>query len=528
MLLTSNQLRSLDLSKNLSVKANAGSGKTAVLVERFVQILLKTDIQELDSIVGITFTEKAANELRNRIFKKLWSEEQKKGANKNYHLSNLLERISSLQIGTIHSFCSSILREFANEAELDSGFNILQGMDEVMMMDEVIEETLRSTINHDEGDSERNELEDLIKIFGLKKVKSFLKEFMNERETVTLLSEKIYNKDTDEICKFWIEAVSAFTESIIKQSGLIDYLSARKSYWEPKLSEYLALFNDAKSLQERCYYFDLIISVIYVKSSGEIKKLFLKKNESGSEIDFISIYNRMKKISNFTDFTNFFSSLQVDYNPVKNQIEITKKLISIFLKALSRYKHQKDMNAQLDFEDLLIRTRDLLKDDKIASQLRERFNYILVDEYQDTNHLQSQILYSLLDDISESNLFIVGDPKQSIYGFRNAEVEIFDETEKIILDERSGEKILLDESFRLLSDIIVFINHVFKKISGANSFEDIPYQELIKARPCDNEGKVELLLYHELETLENIEEEMISRKISELIASKQQIYDIGW
>jgi ATP-dependent helicase/nuclease subunit A len=527
MFLTSNQLRSLDLSKNLSVKANAGSGKTAVLVERFVRILLRSDIKQLDSIVGITFTEKAANELRNRIFKKLWSEVEKTGVQKNIHLSNLLERISSLQIGTIHSFCSSILREFANEAELDSGFTILQGMDEVIMMEEVIEETLRSIINLEPDDPDRKELEELIKIFGLKKVKSFLKEFMNERETVTLLSEKIYNKDSEEICKFWIDSISDFTDTMMKESGLIDYLTERKSYWEPKLTEFITLFHTAKSLQERCYYFDLMVSTIYLKSSGEIKKTFLKKNEAGSEIDFIAIYKRMKKIANFSDFTNFFSSPQIDYTPVKYQIEITKKLINIFVKALTRYKHQKDMNAQLDFEDLLIRTRDLLKDKSISAQLKERFKYILVDEYQDTNHLQSQILYSLLDESAESNLFIVGDPKQSIYGFRNAEVEIFDETEKIILDERSGEKILLDESFRLLSDIVVFINYIFKKISGSNPFEKITYQELIKARPNDAKGKIELLLYHGNEKTENIEEEMISRRILELITAKQEIYDIG-
>jgi ATP-dependent helicase/nuclease subunit A len=527
MILTSNQLSSLDLSKNLSVKANAGSGKTAVLVERFVKILHSTDIKELNSIVGITFTEKAANELRNRIFKKLLNENQKENSVNSFHVSNLMERISSLQIGTIHSFCSSILREFANEAGLDSNFNIVQGMDEIMMLDEVIEDTLRAIINQPEEDYNRKALEDLIKIYGLKKLKGFLKSFMNERETVILLSENIYSADNDVICGKWIEAVARFTEMLIEQNGLIDYLTTHRNDWEPKLNEYLELYIEAKSLQERCYYFDLIYTIIFTKNTGEIKKTFLKKNEAGSESDFILIHNRLKKISDFQDFIKFFSSATNELSQIKYHIEITKNIISLFRAVLERYKHQKDMNAQLDFEDLLIRTRDLLKNENIASVLKERYRYILVDEYQDTNHLQAQILYSLLDDESKANLFIVGDPKQSIYGFRNAEVEIFNETEQKIVDERQGSKILLDESFRLLSDIIVFINYIFMKMQDSYTAESIPYQELIKARDCDAKGKVELLLYHENDDSYCVEEEMISHRILELMNSREQIYDIG-
>ncbi|HEY9188950.1 MAG TPA: UvrD-helicase domain-containing protein [Ignavibacteria bacterium] len=522
MFFTDNQLKTLDLSKNISVEANAGSGKTAVLVERFVKILLQTEVKDLDSVVGITFTEKAANELRSRIFKKI---EEKYSKELDYKLFNILEKISLLKIGTIHSFCSSILREFSVEANIDPNFTILQGIDESLILDEVIDESLKEIISLPDNDALKSNLIELIKIFSLKKVRILLRNFLDKRELLILLNEKIFCRDIEEIYHFWIKEIASFTQMIMDQTNLVDFLLNHEKEFDGELLSHIHSYKNSNTINEKCYYFDIIFSIIFTKT-GEIRKKFLK-NVNPSYIDeFLNIYSKISSIPTFNLFIKFFSE-NINYEQIKFQIETTKKLYSIFIIANDKFNYYKDVNAYLDFEDLLIKTRDLLNNETIRQILQKRFKYILVDEYQDTNDLQSQIIYSLIKNNPDTRLFIVGDPKQSIYGFRNADVEIFGDTEKIIVEEKKGEKILLDDSFRLLPDIIVFINYLFKNISDFGSFSFIKYNELIQARKSSYNGKVEFLFYNNSDKQENIEEEMICKKIIQLINSNTLIYDIS-
>ena len=143
------------------------------------------------------------------------------------------------------------------------------------------------------------------------------------------------------------------------------------------------------------------------------------------------------------------------------------------LKTLDRlYAHEKKIASALDYEDLQLRARDLLVDhDEVVRRVRRRYNYFLVDEYQDTNRLQKDIVLALSLGEPKANLFIVGDRKQSIYGFRGAEVEVFGETIRHLVDH-GGESIALDVNFRSDPRLIDFFNELFGRLMAPNAESD--------------------------------------------------------
>ena len=124
MNLTPNQLKALDLNRNLLVSAGAGSGKTTILVNRYLHILLENPQLNVQNILAITFTEKAAAEMKERIFKEI-SRQFEKNRPKQERLFNLLQQLNNVQISTIHSFCAGVLRQYAIESQLNPSFQIL-------------------------------------------------------------------------------------------------------------------------------------------------------------------------------------------------------------------------------------------------------------------------------------------------------------------------------------------------------------------------------------------------------------------
>ncbi|HSP87162.1 MAG TPA: 3'-5' exonuclease, partial [Ignavibacteriaceae bacterium] len=159
----------------------------------------------------------------------------------------------------------------------------------------------------------------------------------------------------------------------------------------------------------------------------------------------------------------------------------------------------------------------------------EKYKYIMVDEYQDTNEVQYQIFLPILDDLKSGNLFVVGDEKQSIYMFRDAELEVFSETKKNIEDTSGKEFLLtLPDSFRMNPEICLFANSVFKNLfNKPNEFyNEVEYSELVCARDQNVKGKVEILIGNDEEGSENSEPDLVAKKILKLI--KEKSGEINW
>ena len=432
--LTPQQKSALIYNRHISLTANAGSGKTYVLSKRFVEIYLNEDI-DLSSIVAITFTDKAAGELNRKIARevdeKIIFEEDKTRLKR---LENLRRQLVSANISTIHSFCINILKEFAPEAEIDANFIPVNQETANEMIELCIEEAINDSIKNEEY---KEKLKYLIRFFGSKSnFISQLKYSIGKRDILLKLSDSIYNKSESEIAVFFREkfdfdfkrsfgakielladTVNRINTIVIKQNS--------KSSVPNEIAGKLLLFKNALTPLGKISFIIEIKNMILTKAGTIRSKGYLSK-EREEYSDLITYVER-----GFAELNNFFSIS----NPEKSEKELAhfgKIFILIYSYLNNIYITKKKQKGFLDFEDLLLNTQKILKLESVKTYLSGRFKYIMIDEYQDTNELQYRIFMPILNYLKSGNLFVVGDEKQSIYSFRNADLEIFEKTKNDI------------------------------------------------------------------------------------------------
>ena len=519
---TRNQKKAHDLNRHISVTAGAGSGKTAVLVHRYVKILLETDLHP-SQVVAITFTRKAAAELKQRIATELEARLQQEPGNTK--LESIKTGMLSAQISTIHSFCARILREYPVEARVDAGFRELQGILQRLTLRDTIESTLREIGDRPEEDKIRVKLVDLLRIFGKSRLEAHLSELVNQRGAVERLKRNLYYRTDSEVLDVWHEYVqSQLTQSLVNQFPREDWLRCLNRVLEVATGRNASIVLElVGSISPELAILNII--PIFV----ELAPLILTKDGKISKRDFLGLGVEIDTIKEDIDFLVRAAKYLLSFPSITDDdhllIHVTRSLLAVYDEVRHTYEHYKLQTGQLDFDDLQIKVRDLLKQESIHEQIAQRYPYIMVDEYQDTDQLQYEIL-DLLAVINENtrkqkpsdskldNLFIVGDEKQSIYGFRGADVRVFDRTRKDIIDyqsaltqdfawqeetleandsEKCGE-LQLPENFRLLRNLVGFVNLVFEPLmKGRNEFE-VKYEPLIQGRATDHPGDIELLI----------------------------------
>ena len=421
----------------------------------------------------------------------------------------------SAQISTIHAFCSRILREYPVEAGVDAGFSMLQGIQQRIVVNDAIDTTLRDIADRSDEDETREKLVQLLRIFGKNRLEAHLSELVNQREAVAQLKRDLYYRTDSEVFEAWHEFVQReLARSLINQFPLEDWLRCLQAVLAiargkdatrvKELTDQLAPDMEA----QEAVPFLTEIAPLTVTKGGTISKQNLlgrgvKTDTIEEEIDFlVHAANHCLSFPTFTDDDKLL-------------IRVTRLLIDVYDEVQRDYENRKRQARQLDFDDLQIKFRDLLQqEESIRGQLAQRYPYIMVDEYQDTDHLQYEILKPLVSAFKSGNLFIVGDQNQSIYRFRGADVQVFDQTRKEITEyqstltkdfawegeileasdsERRGE-LRLPENFRLLRNLVGFINLIFEEIMGGRNAFEVRYEPLIQGRITDQTGDVELLI----------------------------------
>ena len=210
-----------------------------------------------------------------------------------------------------------------------------------------------------------------------------------------------------------------------------------------------------------------------------------------------------------------------------------KTMIQFFEKGLEIYNSKKSEAGYLDFEDILLLTQEILKKESVRANLSQKFKYIMVDEYQDTNEIQYEIFLPILDYLKSGNLFVVGDEKQSIYMFRDADLEVFTKTRNEIELASGKERLLsLPDSFRMAPTLCLYTNYLFKNLfaSPNNIFNEVEHADLICARNDNIKGKVEILIPEEDENGKNkvSDADFISRRILKLVNEDDNEEEINW
>jgi ATP-dependent helicase/nuclease subunit A len=447
------------IDRHVSVTAGPGAGKTAVLVERYLHILRTRDIS-IDQIVAITFTNRAANEMRSRLRKKL---DQLLRATEGDERRRWLRHKRTLDgavITTIHGFCSQLLREFPVEANVDPQFVLLDQHQSAMLLEASVEAALTEFINTGEEWITR-----MTVAMGRGQLAQALGEVHRACRDLGLSLEDVarqtnlshaniddYQAGLDELDQAMAEllAMPRSTPSVVSKLAQAD------AQW-PALRSRLQNLPGPESMAE---YLNLIEEIRGIRPTA--------RGTIGERVKILDQLIWEKP------FKGRVPQICFDFFAKHYAVAFIDVLRSI----ARRLEAEKARLAALDFDDLQVRVLKLLQDrpDAVA-RIAERFKFFLVDEFQDTNRLQRDLMTTLaLTQAQRANLFIVGDRKQSVYGFRGADVSVFGEM-TAALEAAGGTAKPLHLNFRSQPPVINFFNFLFERIfqaSGEYEPDDLP------------------------------------------------------
>lgn len=473
---------------DILVAAAAGSGKTAVLVERIIQKLLNREKPiDIDSLLVVTFTNAAAQEMRNRVAEAL---EQALEANPtSVHLKKQLSLLQRASISTLHSFCMDLVRRYAYLLDIDPGFRIADDVEADMIRQEVLEDLFESWYG--------KEGEEQTAFF------SVVDRFSNDRSDLdveelilTLYDFAMQNPSPDE----WLDQMANMYDvhadvdetdipwlSILKRevAGQLAAMEAEANaaldltrqsdgpyHYADAIDADFALINEAKAKLSMSW--DEVQEVFI---NGKFQALSRKKADCDDDKKekVKALRNNYKKRWNDLAgdwFSRKLSSYLADMRALYPTIHQLTILVKEFKQQFAQLKKEK---ALVDFSDLEHYALQLLVDESstpsdimpsaVAIEMQNQFSEILVDEYQDTNLVQETLISLISDRKGAGNMFMVGDVKQSIYRFRHAEPTLFiNKYKQFSHDGHSGKRIDLARNFRSRGQVLAATNYLFRQL----------------------------------------------------------------
>ena len=453
-----------DRDNSIIVSAGAGSGKTAVLIERIISLILEKRA-EADEILVATFTRAAAQEMKQRVRKALY-EKAKTESDKDY-IYEQITKLESAQISTLHSFCYLLIRKYYHVIDLDPATALISEDQNDLLQLEALEMLFEEKYAENDAnfidfvdyfstqndDSSVKEMVRDVHHFIMNKVSPFdwleiecAKYEVNENEyrqslEFKLATRHLYN-EVNKALNVFRYGVDLFASDTIK----------REEYFRlniKNLEDMLTLYSTDK---------DAFVSAVGAFTLGRFTGERVEyKNEE--EIKFAQklakgILDDAKKMlcSDLSLYHSYMSALS-------KHIKVLCESVKRYSEIISALKLEK---KAIDFNDIEHYAIKMLENEKVSNEVQRTFKYVFVDEYQDTNSIQEKIIMSVS---KKDNLFVVGDIKQSIYKFRLAEPKIFMERYKKYKQSTDNEKLIhLNANFRSSQKIIAFINRVFTDI----------------------------------------------------------------
>lgn len=435
------QRHALDTGRNLAVRAGAGSGKTSVLVERIVQLLAtrRADAEplRLDAIVALTFTRKAAAQLQERLQRAF--EEQARVGDADFWRARAAE-LPAAMIGTIDAFCARVLREFSHLHPLDDafepGFEPLSSYDEILLKQQAVERVLDRlhSLPDDEPDPENRVRADAARWWGENLGYETLSRYL-----VTLLFHVV---DPGVIVAAHA-ALGPVRERVAADWEALPVVRRLREESD-RLREDLAMIvhdidarDDAGDNMER-----LRTRLLAVLAALDLGTREGEEQALATLTDALLTGERTPRLQGLNKLAELVKPLQDAWCPLLERFsfdfdaevrarEAGDRLALLLEPVHEEFQRLCRAEGRYDFLTLARRTRDLLRRAPAARKaLQERYRYLMVDEFQDTNHLQWEILSWLVGEgptgvLERDRLFLVGDPQQSIYRFRHADVSVF-------------------------------------------------------------------------------------------------------
>ena len=485
---TNEQLQAIqEKDSNILVAAAAGSGKTAVLVERIIHKIIDEKM-DIDKILVVTFTNAAASEMRERILEAIYKKLEENP--ENVHLQRQIILLNKASICTIHSFCLDVIHNHFYEIDLPSNFKIADPAEIDLLKQEVLDDLFEQKYTENDkdfiellenytnyrGDEALQEL--VLKIYKFIQSSPFPIKWLQEK--LELL--KIEDKDISQT--IWGKLIIQAVEDDIQESIMqLETVKSKMALYPEMTKFYQKICEDLiilKDLQNYNSWDELYIKLLNFNFS---KWPVDKKVTNDLKEDSKEIRDKVKKHIKEKTAKLLSCSQEQAVKDLKIITPILEKLANLVTEFTKNFAEKKKEKNCIDFNDIEHFALKILLDEnnnptEVAKKYKEKFEEIAIDEYQDSNLVQEAILTSIS---KGNNIFMVGDVKQSIYKFRQARPELFlqkyDEYKN--KEEKAQEdnlKIQLFRNFRSRQNILNITNLVFESIMS-KELGDINYNE---------------------------------------------------
>lgn len=553
-------------NRNILVSAAAGSGKTAVLVERIIaKITCQETPCDIDKLLVVTFTKAAASEMRSRIGNAL--EEKLQEEPDNEYIARQASLLHSAQITTIDSFCQWILRNYFHVIDLDPVYRVGDETDLGMMKQELLEELLeekylRAREQGDEaflhftnifspGRTDKNIEEEVLTLYEKSTSYPFPEEWigsLGEMYSSTTVEEMEKSGWVQELLTYCRRCVREYVHMAKHAVALCQEEEGPEPYYEAAASD-LTFLERLAEAETYCEWEKLLAGFQAMKLKAIRGKDVSVSGEKKERVKALREGYLKKGIQELKK-KYFFQPAEEMLSDMRQMREPIQELISLTLEFGEAFSAKKREEQILDFSDmehlalqiLTVRGEDgqVIPSDT-ARELQQYFDEIMTDEYQDSNEVQELLLTSLCGKEGEKPyLFMVGDVKQSIYKFRMAKPEIFLQKYKsFTLGEGENQRIDLSQNFRSRACVLESANWVFENIMQ-ESLGGIVYDHGAKLVPgmvfgeCEHPigGKTELVLIEQKSdelTVEkkSLEAAVIGEKIRRMVQGENPVYVQG-
>jgi len=435
-----------EIDKHVSVTAGPGSGKTTVLVERYIHILREHSLS-IDQIVAITFTNRAANEMHERLRKELNQMLRIANEDERRRWLNYKRTLDGAVITTIHGFCARLLREFPIEARVDPQFLLLDEHRAAMMLELIVEEVLSEFISN--GHAEISRL--TLGVGRSRLASAFAQLYRQARgqglslEDLALATARVHATEEDHA-----RALEELNRIMTEFLGIRRTTKAAMT----NQAEVLAAWTEAQKLLKQIPGHENLADYCRLVEN-------FRAHRPQARAPVADHVKALDTLLWGKDLQGRVPQVCLDLFARQYALE----MVNLLLRVDQRLNEEKQKIAALDFDDLELRTLSLLERPEVIARTSERYRFFLVDEFQDTNAVQRVLLerLALAKGRRPANLFIVGDRKQSIYGFRGADVDVFREMTATLL-AAGGEEKPLQLNFRSQPPLIAFFNFLFARL----------------------------------------------------------------
>ncbi len=534
--LTEQQQKAVEtIDRHVLVCAGAGSGKTHVLIERFIEILKKNEDVSVSHLVAVTFTRKAAVEMRNRLkakFKQLVDDAE--GNTERWQ--SCLGEVDGARIGTIHSLCEFIIKSFPVEAGIDPQFEVLDDLAQAELLSESIDQSFREVIAGAATEQTLFENFDLdiirqLVIQGIKGSSRFVESLQNfplQDEAKLSLHLEHHIKRARKICLAQL-VQSAEWQQNVSRVETAELPSGNKL--EIFRKEFLESARVVENMTKGGKPADELVDAAW---SG-LSTIAGQSPRTTGGPDGKPLRDLMKEVRELCKgFAERIAPTLVASD--QDALRCIAALVALIQRTMDIYEERKRVDLLLDFNDLIALAFGALKKENSAAArfFNENTHTLLVDEFQDTNTVQSDLLALIAGD--KAKYFLIGDDKQSIYRFQGADVSTFNTWRRRFDSTDDAITLSLSDSFRSHPELVAFVNIVFASLMvdvGDDESHRAVFERLKAARTDEDTGRIEMLVCQpDFESVENdpdaprrLESQAVADWIQSKIVQKCTIYD---